>query len=58
MVGFSRSNSEARKSVLNGAIKINDQTITDPSTELSPSDIKKLKLSFGKKKHLLLNLDD
>ena len=56
-VGFSKSNSDARKSILNGAIKINDQTITDPSAELSTTEINKLKLSFGKKKHLLLSLD-
>ena len=56
-VGFSKSNSDARKSILNGAIKINDQTITDPSAELSATEINKLKLSFGKKKHLLLSLD-
>jgi tyrosyl-tRNA synthetase len=55
-VGFSKSNSDARKSILNGAIRINDHTISDPSLELSKSDISKLKLSFGKKKHILLNL--
>ena len=56
-VGFSKSNSDARKSILNGAIKINDQTIIDPKAELAVTEINKLKLSFGKKKHLLLSLD-
>ena len=57
-VGFASSNSDARKSILNGAIKVNDQNISDSSLTFKSSEINGSKLSFGKKKHLLIKIAD
>jgi tyrosyl-tRNA synthetase len=58
--GFVSSNSEARRRIKEGGIKLNDVTVTDERYVLSPSDFEKngvVKLSFGKKKHVLLKPD-
>tara|TARA_B100001121_G_scaffold304162_1_gene319258 strand:- start:109 stop:1365 length:1257 start_codon:yes stop_codon:yes gene_type:complete len=57
-VGFANSNSDARKSIQNGAIRLNDVNIDDPSMTLSSEEINGSKLSFGKKKHLLLRVSN
>ncbi|MGO4571789.1 tyrosine--tRNA ligase [Microvirga sp. 2TAF3] len=51
------STSEARRQVKSGGLKVNDQTVTDERGVLSLSDMTAegvIKLSFGKKKHVLL----
>jgi tyrosyl-tRNA synthetase len=51
------SMSEARRQVKSGGLKVNDQTVTDDRSMLKLSDITAegvIKLSFGKKKHVLL----
>jgi tyrosyl-tRNA synthetase len=51
------SMSEARRQVKSGGLKVNDQTVTDDRSTLKLSDITAegvIKLSFGKKKHVLL----
>ncbi|KAB2847145.1 MAG: tyrosine--tRNA ligase [Hyphomicrobiaceae bacterium] len=55
-VGFASSNSEARKAVANNAIAINDVRIADPKRIVSTADLNNgvAKLSFGKKKHILV----
>ncbi|MEE1611968.1 tyrosine--tRNA ligase [Microvirga sp. CF3016] len=51
------STSEARRQVKSGGLKVNDQTVSDERGTLSMSDLTAegvIKLSFGKKKHVLL----
>lgn len=51
------STSEARRQVKSGGLKVNDQTVTDDRGVLKLSDVTAegvIKLSFGKKKHVLL----
>jgi tyrosyl-tRNA synthetase len=55
--GLVKSNSEARKAMLNGAISVNDSKISDDKAKLKLADLSAdgvIKLSFGKKKHVLL----
>ena len=54
------SSSEARRQVKSGGLKVNDQTVADERGSLSLSDVTAegvIKLSFGKKKHVLLRAD-
>jgi tyrosyl-tRNA synthetase len=51
------SASEARRQVKSGGLKVNDQTVTDERGVLKASNLTAegvIKLSFGKKKHVLL----
>ncbi|HZB61778.1 MAG TPA: tyrosine--tRNA ligase [Microvirga sp.] len=51
------SMSEARRQVKSGGLKVNDRTVSDERGTLSLSDLTAegvIKLSFGKKKHVLL----
>jgi tyrosyl-tRNA synthetase len=51
------SSSEARRQVKSGGLKVNDRTVTDERSLLRTSDLTPegvIKLSFGKKKHVLL----
>ena len=51
------SSSEARRQIKSGGLKVNDQTVSDERGTLSLSDVTAegvIKLSFGKKKHVLL----
>jgi len=52
------SNSEARRHVEGGALRINDAGVSDPKAMIAPSDAQNgvIKLSLGKKKHALLKL--
>ena len=55
--GVAASNSEARKLIANNGLRINDQPVSDPKSEVSASDVTVdgvLKLSAGKKKHVLV----
>jgi tyrosyl-tRNA synthetase len=55
--GLASSNGEAKRSIQGGAIKINDQAVTDEKRVLDLSDVNAegaIKLSMGKKKHILL----
>jgi tyrosyl-tRNA synthetase len=57
MCGLTSSTSEARRLIENGGIRVNDVVVTDVKATLSQSDISDagvVKLSVGKKKHLLL----
>lgn len=53
------STSEARRQVKSGGLKVNDQTVTDDRGVLKLSDLTAegvIKLSFGKKRHVLLRV--
>ncbi|WP_122520237.1 tyrosine--tRNA ligase [Pannonibacter phragmitetus] len=55
--GLCASNGEARRNITGGALKVNDETVTDDKRSLSMTDITGegvIKLSMGKKKHVLL----
>jgi tyrosyl-tRNA synthetase len=57
--GLATSNSEMRKAIANSAVSINDQKIVDPAFVVSSGEIRDgyIKLSFGKKKHVLVKPD-
>jgi tyrosyl-tRNA synthetase len=55
--GLVASNSEARRQVQGGGLKVNDQVVSDDKAALSLADAGNggvIKLSLGKKKHVLL----
>ena len=54
--GFTSSNGEARRSIQGGAIRVNDQAVSDEKLTLTRALLTDgvIKLSMGKKKHLLV----
>jgi len=55
--GLVASNGEARRAVANGAVRVNDAPVSDPMRMLTAADAGSdgvVKLSFGRKKHVLL----
>jgi tyrosyl-tRNA synthetase len=55
--GLVQSNSEARRQIQGGAVKVNDKAVTDEKANLGSGDVGSdgvIKLSLGKKKHVLL----
>jgi tyrosyl-tRNA synthetase len=57
-IGFAKSNSEARKAIANGAIKINDISVNDPNIELKREDLEGAKIAFGKKRNLIIEVSN
>ena len=58
LVGFVKSNGEARRLVRGGGAHLNDTTISDENSTLSPLDFVdgRAKISAGKKRHALIVL--
>ena len=58
LVGFAKSNGEARRLIRGGGARLNDQAITDEEAGLEPADFVdgKAKISAGKKRHALIIL--
>jgi tyrosyl-tRNA synthetase len=55
--GLVASNGEARRQIKGGGLRVNDEPVTDEKMTLSTADLTPegvVKLSFGKKKHILL----
>jgi tyrosyl-tRNA synthetase len=55
--GLVSSNSEARRQIKGGGLKVNDATVTDERTVLTPRELTPqglIKLSLGRKRHVLL----
>ncbi|OPB31683.1 tyrosine--tRNA ligase [Bartonella sp. AR 15-3] len=55
--GLARSNSEARRYIQGGGVRVNDQIIEDEKHLIVEKDVNAnevIKLSFGKKKHVLI----
>ncbi len=51
------SNSEARRQIQGGAVKVNDKAVSDEKASIGAGDVGSdgvIKLSLGKKKHVLL----
>ena len=52
-LGFTPSNKEAKRKIAEGAVRLNDEPVSDPGLTLT-ADVEPLKLSLGKKRHALL----
>jgi len=54
--GLTASNSDARRQIAGGGLKVNDQTVTDEKATIGERDLNEgaIKLSLGKKKHVLV----
>lgn len=52
-LGFTPSNKEAKRKIAEGAVRLNDEAVSDPALMLTGAD-EPLKLSLGKKRHALL----
>lgn len=55
--GLVASNGEARRQIKGGGLRVNDEPVTDEKMELSAASLTPegvIKLSFGKKKHVLI----
>jgi tyrosyl-tRNA synthetase len=53
LLGFAASNGEARRKIAEGAVRVDDERITDPTFRIVIGD-QPVKLSLGKKRHALL----
>ncbi|NNE58748.1 MAG: tyrosine--tRNA ligase [Hellea sp.] len=59
LTGLASSNGEARRHVKAGALKINDEKVSDPFQPIEKNDLNKdriVKISVGKKKHALIRI--
>ncbi len=57
LAGLARSNGEARRAVKSGAVRVNDEKVSDERLVLTPGHLNDegvVKLSFGKKRHALI----
>lgn len=52
-LGFCASNGEAKRKIAEGAVRIDDQAVSDPALTVEVGD-EPVKLSLGKKRHGLL----
>ena len=55
--GLAGSNGEARRHVQGGAVRVNDQPVSDDRRVIGMADLSEagvVKLSLGKKKHILI----
>ena len=52
-IGFTPSNKEAKRKIAEGAVRLDDEVVSDPGTVVAAAD-RPLKLSFGRKRHGLL----
>jgi tyrosyl-tRNA synthetase len=55
--GLVASNGEARRQIKGGGLRVNDAVVTDEKMALTPASLTPegvIKLSMGKKKHILL----
>ena len=53
-LGFTASNGEAKRKLAEGAVKLNDATITDPAYLVTLDETSDARLSLGKKRHAIL----
>ncbi|MGH6816184.1 MAG: tyrosine--tRNA ligase [Hyphomicrobiaceae bacterium] len=56
--GLAKSNSDARRQIQGGGLKVNDTAVTNHTAKLTSADIEDgvIKLSYGKKRHVLLTI--
>jgi len=53
-LGFTQSNGEAKRKIAEGAVRLDDQPVKDPSFIVNITDGESKRLSLGKKKHAVL----
>ena len=53
-IGFTASNGEAKRKIAEGAVRLDDETVTDPGFLIELSAGEERKLSLGKKRHGVL----
>lgn len=53
-IGLTASNGEAKRKLAEGAVKLEGETVSDPSQLVLPDDGQTLRLSLGKKRHALI----
>ncbi|GAA4038016.1 tyrosine--tRNA ligase [Parerythrobacter jejuensis] len=53
-IGFTKSNGEAKRKIAEGAVKLDGESVTDPTWVIELGADAEMKLSLGKKKHGLL----
>ena len=53
-LGFTASNGEAKRKLAEGAVKLDDATITDPAYLVTLDETSDARLSLGKKRHAIL----
>ena len=53
-LGFTASNGEAKRKIMEGAVKLSGETISDPALLVNLDEGAELKLSLGKKKHAII----
>ncbi|WP_394727568.1 tyrosine--tRNA ligase [Altererythrobacter sp. GH1-8] len=53
-LGFTTSNGEAKRKIAEGAVRLDDTTVTDPGFLILPEHGSQMRLSLGKKKHGLI----
>ena len=53
-IGFTASNGEAKRKIAEGAVKLDDQAVSDPGLLVEIAEGAQVKLSLGKKKHGIL----
>jgi tyrosyl-tRNA synthetase len=53
-LGFTASNGEAKRKIAEGAVKLDDQPITDAGFLVEVAESTEIKLSLGKKKHAVI----
>jgi tyrosyl-tRNA synthetase len=54
VLGFAASNGEARRKIAEGAVRLNNVVISDPSFTIVLESEQPLRISLGKKRHGLL----
>ena len=54
-IGFTSSNGEAKRKLAEGAVKLDDKTVSEPGFLVLPEPNSQVKLSLGKKKHGLIS---
>ena len=59
MVGFAKSNGDARRLIRGGGARVNGSSISDENTKISLEDFTfgKVKISAGKKRHALIIIE-
>ncbi len=53
-IGFTASNGEAKRKIAEGAVKLGDETVSDPGHLITLAEGEQAKLSLGRKKHGIL----
>ena len=53
-IGFTASNGEAKRKIAEGAVKLDDEAVSDPGMLIQPAEGATMRLSLGKKKHGLV----